>query len=146
MEQQVNLYQPILRAEKRIFSARAIVGSLLTLIACLGGLHAFGAWRTGRIERSVAIIERQVASEASLRDGVGAGLRSGRSMVELQAQALELTAEIAARQRALDLVNRDTASPETGCIRRAGRRSPAFLWRIRTHRSRQHSQAGFQCL
>jgi Tfp pilus assembly protein PilN len=131
MEQQVNLYQPILRAEKRIFSARAIGGSLLTLAACLGGLHAFGAWRTGRIERSVAIIERQVATETSLRDGVSAALRPSRSIVELQAQALELIADIAARERALDLVNRDTASPATGFAARLealGRRQIDGLW------------------
>ena len=131
MEQQVNLYQPILRAEKRIFSARAIGGSLLTLGACLGGLHAFGAWRTGRIERSVAIIERQVAAETSLRDGVSAALRPSRSIVDLQAQALELIADIAARERALDLVNRDTASPATGFAARLealGRRQIDGLW------------------
>jgi hypothetical protein len=131
MEQQVNLYQPILRAEKRIFSARAIGGSLLALGACLGGLHAFGAWRTGRIERSVAIIERQVAAETSLRDGVSAALRPSRSIVELQAQALELTTDIAARERALDLVNRDTASPATGFAARLealGRRQIDGLW------------------
>jgi hypothetical protein len=131
MEQQVNLYQPILGAEKRIFSARAIGGSLLTLGACLGGLHAFGAWRTGRIERSVAIIERQVAAETSLRDGVSAALRPSRSIVDLQAQALELIADIAARERALDVVNRDTASPATGFAARLealGRRQIDGLW------------------
>jgi hypothetical protein len=131
MEQQVNLYQPILGAEKRIFSARAIGGSLLTLGVCLGGLHAFGAWRTGRVERSVAIIERQVAAETSLRDRVNAALRPSRSIVELQAQALELTADIAARERALDLVNRDKASPATGFAARLealGRRQIDGLW------------------
>ncbi len=131
MEQQVNLHQPILGAEKRIFSARAIGGSLLTLGVCLGGLHAFGVWRTGRVERSVAIIERQVAAETSLRDRVNAALRPSRSIVELQAQALELTADIAARERALDLVNRDTASPATGFAARLealGRRQIDGLW------------------
>jgi hypothetical protein len=131
MEQQVNLYQPILGAEKHIFSARAICGSLLTLGACLGGLHAFGVWRTGRIERSVAIIERQVAAETSLREGVSAALRPKSSILELQAQALELTADIAARERALDLVNRDTASPATGFAARLealGRRQIDGLW------------------
>ena len=131
MEQQVNLYQPILGAEKHIFSARAIGGSLLTLGACLGGLHAFGVWRTGRIERSVAVIERQVAAETSLREGASAALRPKSSILELQAQALELTADIAARERALDLVNRDTASPTTGFAARLealGRRQIDGLW------------------
>jgi hypothetical protein len=131
MEQQVNLYQPILRAERRIFSARAIGGSLLTLGLCLGGVHAFGAWRTGRIERSVVVIEQQMASETSLRDGVSAALRPRRSMVELQAQALEFTVDIAARERALDLVNRDATSPATGFAARLealGRRQIDGLW------------------
>jgi hypothetical protein len=131
MEQQVNLYQPILGAEKRIFSARAIGGGLLTLAVCLGGLHAFGAWRTGRIERSVAVIERQVATETNLRDHVSAALRPSRSIVELQAQAVGLTADIAARERALDLVNRDAASPATGFAARLealGRRQIDGLW------------------
>src|ERR1700674_4154266 len=131
MEQQVNLYQPILGAAKRIFSARAIGLSLVTVGVCLGGLHGFGAWRTGRIERSVAIIERQVATEMSLRDRVSAALRPSRSIVELQAQALELIADIAARERALDLVNRDTASPATGFAARLealGRRQIDGLW------------------
>jgi hypothetical protein len=131
MEQQVNLYQPILGAEKRIFSARAIGGGLLVLGVCLGGLHAFGAWRTGRIEHSVAIIERQAASQMSQRDAVTAALRPSRSIVELQAQALELIADIAARERAIDLVNRDTASPATGFAARLealGRRQIDGLW------------------
>ena len=131
MEQQVNLYQPILGAEKRIFSARAIGSGLLILGVCLGGLHAFGAWRTGRIERSVALIERQAATETSQRDRVSAALRPSRSIVELQAQALELIADIAARERALDLVNRDAASPATGFAARLealGRRQIDGLW------------------
>jgi hypothetical protein len=131
MEQQVNLHQPILGAEKRIFSARAIGGALVTIGVCLGGLHAFGAWRTGRIERSVAIIERQAATEMSLRDVASAALRPSRSIVELQEQALELTADIAARERALDLVNRGAASPATGFAARLealGRRQIDGLW------------------
>ena len=131
MQQQVNLYQPILGAEKRVFSASAIGGSLVILGVCLGGLHAFGAWRTGRIERSVAIIERQAATEMSLRDRASAALRPSRSIVELQEQALELTAEIAAREWALDLVNRGAASPATGFAARLealGRRQIDGLW------------------
>ena len=131
MQQQVNLYQPILGAEKRVFSASAIGGSLVILGVCLGGLHAFGAWRTGRIERSVAIIERQAATEMRRRDGASAALRPSRSIVELQEQALELTADIAARERALDLVNRGAASPATGFAARLealGRRQIDGLW------------------
>ena len=131
MEQQVNLHQPILGAAKRIFSARAIVVSLVTVAACLGALQAFGAWRTGRIERSVAIIEREAAAEMSLRDSASAALRPSRSIAELQAQALELSGDIAAREWALELVNRGAASPTTGFAARLealGRRQIDGLW------------------
>lgn len=131
LEQQVNLYQPVAGSGKRIFSARAIGSGLVTLGVCLGGLHAFGVWRTVRIERSVAIIERQAAAETSLRDGVNAAVRPGRSIVELQAQALELTTGIAARERTLELVSRGAASPSTGFAARLealGRRQIDGLW------------------
>jgi hypothetical protein len=58
-------------------------------------------------------------------------LRPSRSIVELPAQALELIADIAARERALNLVNRDTASPATGFAARLealGRRQIDGLW------------------
>lgn len=57
-EQQVNLYQPILGAEKRLFSARAIGVALSLLVACLGALMFYVSWRTARIERSVIQLQR----------------------------------------------------------------------------------------
>ena len=130
-EQQVNLYQPVFGAEKRLFSARAIAGSLVTVGVCLGGLQAFGAWRTSSIERSVTIVERQAAMQMSQRESASAALRPSRSIVELQARALDLSNEIATRERALELVNRGAVSPTTGFAARLealGRRQIDGLW------------------
>jgi hypothetical protein len=114
MEQQVNLYQPILGAEKRLFSARAIGVGLSLLGLCLCGLAAFGGWRTGRVERSVARLEIQQAAELARVERTGAALQPGRSLAELETQAKNLSADIAARERALDLVRLGAASPATG--------------------------------
>jgi len=114
MEQQVNLYQPILGAEKRLFSARAIAVGLCLLALCLGGLAGFGAWRTARVERSVTLLETQQAAQLAIVERASAALQPRRSLAELQTQAKELTADIATRERALDLVRLGAASPATG--------------------------------
>jgi Tfp pilus assembly protein PilN len=131
MEQQVNLYQPILGAEKRLFSARAIALGLVLLAICLASLGAFGVWRTGRVERDIAALESREAAQLAAVEHAGAALQPRKSLSELDAEAKDLTAEIAARQRALDLVHEGAVSPQTGFAARLealGRRQMDGLW------------------
>jgi hypothetical protein len=131
MEQQVNLYQPILGAEKRLFSARAIGVGLSLLVLCLGGLAGFGGWRTARVERTLGRLEVQQATELARAERTSAALEPGRSLAELETQAKSLSADIAARERALDLVRLGTASPATGFAARLealARRQLDGLW------------------
>jgi Tfp pilus assembly protein PilN len=114
MEQQVNLYQPIMGAEKRLFSAAAIAAGLAILVVCLAGLAAFGAWRTARIERSVAELENQQAAQLEMVARTSAALHPALSLEELQLQAKRLATDIAGRERALDIVRRGTATPDSG--------------------------------
>ncbi len=114
MDQQVNLYQPILGAEKRLFSARTIGLGLGLLAACLCGVATFGAWRTGHVERSVKLLESQQAASLAMAERTGATLKPGSNLEQLQIEAKELSSGIAARERALDLVRLGAASPATG--------------------------------
>jgi hypothetical protein len=131
MEQQVNLYQPILGAEKRLFSARAIGLALSLLAVSLFGLAAFGIWRTGRVEHSVALLEQQQTAQLAMFERAGAALQPGLSLAEIETQAKELSADIAARERALSIVRRGTVSPATGFAARLealARRQIDGLW------------------
>jgi Tfp pilus assembly protein PilN len=131
MEQQVNLYQPILGAEKRLFSARAIGVGLSLLALCLCGLAAFGGWRTARVEHSVALLDAQQAAELARVERASTAMQPGRSLAELEKQAKSLSADIAARERALDLVRLGKASPATGFAARLealARRQLDGLW------------------
>lgn len=114
MEQQVNLYQPILGAEKRLFSAYTIGIGLAVLVVCLIGLVGFGAWRTHRIEHSLAELERQEAATLAMAARASAAGRPAQSLTDLDAEARNLSAEIAARERALDIVHRGAGAPATG--------------------------------
>ncbi|HMK85529.1 MAG TPA: hypothetical protein VK437_06195 [Steroidobacteraceae bacterium] len=131
MEQQVNLYQPILGAEKHLFSARAIGIALALLALCLACVGGFGAWRTSRVERSIANLERRQSTDLAAVEQAGAALHPGKSLSELEAQAKELAADIAARERALDVVRLGAASPQTGFAARLealARRQVDGLW------------------
>jgi len=114
MEQQINLYQPILGAEKRLFSARTIGSALLLLAVCLVGLSAYGSRRIGRIEHEVDEVERRETANIAMAQRVGASVRPAESMEQLEAVAKNLSADIGARLRVLDIVRRDGDSPATG--------------------------------
>ena len=131
MEQQVNLYQPILGAERHLFSVRAIGICLALLAACLAGLGVYGSLRTSRAERAIAEIERRQAAALESAQRTGMAVRPAESVAQLDADARGLTADIAARERALALVHSGAASPETGFAARLealGRRQPEGLW------------------
>jgi len=131
MEQQVNLYQPILGAEKHLFSARAIGISLVLLAVSLGAIDGFGVLRTARVEHALTVLEQQLSTQMAMNDQTGATMRPTASLAELETQAKRLSADIAARERALDLVRMGAASPTTGFAARLealGRRQLDGVW------------------
>lgn len=131
VEQQVNLYQPILGAEKRLFSARAIGVCLALLAISLSALGGYGAWRTSQVERSIAQLEKRQEAELVTAQRAGVALNPGKSVAELDAEAKDLAADIAARERALGILKLGAASPATGFAARLdalGRRQIDGLW------------------
>lgn len=114
IEQQINLYQPILGAEKRLFSAVRIALGLAVLVVCLAGLAGFGAWRTAHIERGVSELAQQEVARIALAASTGVAIRPTQSLAELDAQAKAVSADIAARERALEILRQGASAPATG--------------------------------
>ena len=149
MEQQVNLFQPILGAEKRLFSAQTIGLGLAVMIVCLIGLAGFGAWRTQRAERSLGQLEQQESATLELATHTSASLRPAQSLAELDTEARELSAGIGARERALAIVRRGAANLTQGFAARLealARRQLDGVWlsgiRIGTGTGRLAMQGG----
>ncbi|MBS0396453.1 MAG: hypothetical protein JSR54_17680 [Proteobacteria bacterium] len=131
MEQQVNLYQPILGAEKRLFSASAIALGFALLVVCLGALAGYAAWRGARVDAAVARLEREQAAQLALAERAAATLRPRESLAQLDAAATSLTAEIAARESALAVIRSGAATPGGGFAARLeslARRQVEGLW------------------
>jgi hypothetical protein len=131
MEQQVNLYQPILGAENHLFSARAIGIGLGVLAGCLCGLAGFAAWRTVRIERAVVAVEKQQVAGLELTARADAALMPHETLEQLDAAAKVFAVEIAARAHSLEIVERGSLNPTSGFAARLeaiGRRQLDGVW------------------
>jgi hypothetical protein len=131
MEQQVNLYQPILGAEKRLFSAHTIGVALAALALCLIGVAGFARWRTTRIERAVVTVSQQETQALALAARANAANQPGTSLADLDAQARHSTEEIAAREYALNIVRRGSGDAHSGFAARLeaiGRRQVEGVW------------------
>lgn len=131
MEQQVNLHQPILGAEKRLFSARTIAAALGMLALCLGAVAGFARWRTAHIEQAVVEVSAQEAQALARAEQANAANAPHASLAELEAQAQHDSEEIAAREHALDIVQRGSADARSGFAARLeaiGRRHIEGVW------------------
>lgn len=114
LEQQVNLYQPILGAERRLFSARAIGVALTVLAVCLVALASYGSRRTGRVEHSIDEIEKREAANIAMAARASQAARPAASLADLDAEAKLLGADIDVRQHALEIIHRSRGTPATG--------------------------------
>jgi hypothetical protein len=131
MEQQINLYQPILGAEKRLFSARAIAAALAVFVLCLGAISSYAGYRVRSAELAIAQIEAQEAARLEAATRSLAALRSSGSPEAIEARAKQLAADIAEREYALEAVQRGTASVVSGFSARLealARAHPSGLW------------------
>ncbi|MGE0335090.1 MAG: PilN domain-containing protein [Gammaproteobacteria bacterium] len=52
--QQINLYQPIFRAPRRVFSARTSAQSMIVLCLALAAVQGYGLWKVGTLGDRVA--------------------------------------------------------------------------------------------
>jgi hypothetical protein len=130
MEQQINLYQPILRAEKRLFSAAAIAAGLGLLVAALGVLAGYAAWHTRRAEATLADVERQAAERQARVDQSRAASGAASDPVALEREIVALTEAIAARERALAAIGHGpaTAGGFAAALEALARPAPEGLW------------------
>jgi len=60
MMQQINLYQPIFRKEKKVFSAQAMVEVTVIVLLLLIVVYGVGMWNTSRLESGVSSMETTI--------------------------------------------------------------------------------------
>lgn len=107
MRQQINLYQPIFRQERKLFCAAMVASALLVITLALLGFWLFGHSRVAVLEQEVAQVRDQLHSQEAMVSAAGQ-LRSSRANpVEIQERIAQLNQELSDRTRALQVLRGD---------------------------------------
>lgn len=124
--QQVNLYQPIFRKQRQIFSAVTMLGIVGVVTLALLAVYGYGRWHVRALELEAEHLEQreQAFSErlASIDSGAGNARRR-----ELEAELERLNDKLGAQHELLDalrdepLSDSDGFSPQLAALARAHR-------------------------
>jgi Tfp pilus assembly protein PilN len=128
--QQVNLYQPIFRRQRHIFSATTMLQGVAVVAVALMTIYAYGAWQ-------VAMLEAQAAELMSREDAYSGQLArldssdGGSRRQEIDAALEDLSATLLAQQHLMAVLEEqplgDTGGFSAALAALARRHSPG-LW------------------
>lgn len=101
--QQVNLYQPIFRRQRHIFSAVTMLQSAAIFVVALMTIYGYGLWQVGRLEAQVVELQgREKAYSAQLARLDPAEGPQNRARVERDLD--DLNATLLAQQRLIEVL------------------------------------------
>jgi hypothetical protein len=101
--QQVNLYQQTAPAWRPFGSATLALTSG-AVACCLAVIWVFGSLQVTRLQRSVDALQRQQSAQQAALSALGSLQIDGANPADLQARIQQLSARLAARERALALL------------------------------------------
>jgi len=130
MYQQINLYQPIFRKQRQVFSATTMAQALCIVAAALLLVYGYGAWAVADLEVEVVQLEGRekalIAQLARLDPSLGRSRRE-----ELEQELRRLNATLLDQQRLIQVLrdeplgNTDGFSPYLAAL---GRQRTTELW------------------
>jgi hypothetical protein len=131
--QQVNLFQPIFRRQRQIFSAALLLPSLGVFVLALAAISGFGYVQVRGLESEAVLLEgrerAQSAQLASLDPSSGVSRRA-----EVEAELARLSAALLEQQRLVDILEEQPLGTMDGfseILAALGRRRKSGLWLTR---------------
>ncbi|MHB8746268.1 MAG: PilN domain-containing protein [Gammaproteobacteria bacterium] len=105
MTQQVNLYQPIFRAQPKVFSAVTIAQASLLLTLGLAAMYGYARWQNGQLDRQVTRLQAQQDELLKHIEDFSTRFPAKQKNPALDRQAARLTAERAGKARAVAVLS-----------------------------------------
>ncbi len=99
MSQQVNLYQPIFRKQKRKFSAVAMLQATVLMLVGVGLMYGYIHWQVRQLRAEVASTDRQLAILTKRLDDITRQFSARLQSKELQARIQEVQAQLVEKQQ-----------------------------------------------
>ncbi|HEX5048812.1 MAG TPA: hypothetical protein VFX89_16990 [Gammaproteobacteria bacterium] len=133
MRQQINLYQPVFRKQRLIFSAVTMAQAAGIVAAALLALYGYGLFKVARLETEVARLEGLEQTFTAQLGGIDPSLAANaRAAAEQEIAALN--ASLDERRRLIEVLrNRPLGSSEgfSGYLAALGRQHRPDLWLTR---------------
>lgn len=101
MSQQINLYQPILRRQRKVFSAVTMLQVATAVVLGLGLLYGFGRSQEASVQRDLQTLEQQRAAAQAQVDVLAAQIAARRDVSLLEAQVQQAEQSLASKRRLL---------------------------------------------
>lgn len=114
MRQQINLYQPILRTEPKLFGSTTAMLAVGAVFAMLVALWGYGTYKVHRLQQSAQQLKQEQEKQEKALAQAGTFSASRSKPADLEAQVKRAEAEVTARTRALELLRAGAAGHTTG--------------------------------
>jgi Tfp pilus assembly protein PilN len=130
MYQQINLYQPIFRKQRQIFSAMTMVQALGLVAVALLGVYGYGLWNVANLELEVGQLEGREQALTTQLGRIDPNLTTGRRQ-EIEQELQRLNTTLAGQQRLIRVLREKPIGSTGGFspyLAALGRRRVAELW------------------
>ncbi len=105
MMQQINLYQPMFRHERRVFSAKAMLACAGIMIVGLSLLYGYGRWQVGLLADEVEGLSAQAETARQTLAGLEQRLPKRAESKLLLAELARLDKELGEKRRAVAVLS-----------------------------------------
>ena len=107
MQQQINLFQPIFRKERKIFSFGALIQISLTIVVALAILYGYGSWQNTALKKDIAGMKKRHDERIGMLERLSREVAKHDSENTPQKEIARLEAELAAERYIVSLLGQD---------------------------------------
>lgn len=131
INQQVNLFQPIFRKERKLLSFRVLLQASGVVVLALLLMYGWGAWQTRTLRADLAQLQGQMAQRTETLSALGTQLAQGQAQSGPQQELARLEREMEARQKVVNTltqVRESYTEGVSGYLESFARQTPKGLW------------------
>jgi Tfp pilus assembly protein PilN len=131
INQQVNLFQPIFRKERKLLSFRVLVQASGTVLVLLAVLTGWGVRQTAQIQADLAQLQAQSEQGSKQLAAIGVRLAAKKTGTASQTKLAKLEQELVARQKVVAALTRVRDSYTQGVssyLESFSRQAPKGVW------------------
>ena len=114
MNQQINLFQPIFRKERKVLSFEALIQISGIMIVALAALYGYGSWNNIGLAKEISGLKKQHDERITMLERVSREAASRTNNAEVEKEIQRLEAELAAERYIVSLLGEGQLSKGLG--------------------------------